>query len=263
MARLFIWPVVSREKSCLRKRRAVHPLSSSVSVVIPVFNEATTLPGLIERIGRSGACELIKEIVIVDDGSSDGSARVAEELELERRGGVPTVRSVVHPRNRGKGAAVRTGLGVATGAIILVQDADLEYDPAEYPALIAPFSDPAVQVVYGSRNLQRNPRSSWLFYWGGRLLSCITNVLYGSRITDEATGYKLVRTGLMRELDLRADGFDFCPELTGKLLKRGIKIHEVPISYHPRSRAEGKKIRSRDGWAAIWMLCRQRFGRKK
>jgi dolichol-phosphate mannosyltransferase len=255
------WPVVSPEKSCLRKSRVVHPLSSSISVIIPVFNEAITLPGLIERIGRSGACELIKEIIIVDDGSSDGSARVAEQMALQRR--LPLVRSVSHPRNCGKGAAVRTGLGVATGAIILVQDADLEYDPADYPALIAPLSDPEVQAVYGSRNLRRNPRSSWLFYWGGRLLSWITNVLYGSRITDEATGYKLVRTALMRDLDLRADGFDFCPELTGKLLSRGITIREVPISYRPRSRAQGKKIRSTDGWAAIWVLCRQRFGRKK
>src|SRR5690606_32257771 len=125
---------------------------------------------------------------------------------------------------------------------------------------LAPLASPAVQAVYGSRNLHGgNPRSSFSFYWGGRLLSWAANVLFGTRLTDESTGYKVVRIGLMRQLDLRADGFDFCAELTGKLLRRGVIIHEVPISYRPRSFAEGKKIRWRDGATALRVLARERF----
>jgi Flp pilus assembly protein TadD len=166
---------------------------------------------------------------------------------------------VRHPVSRGKGAAIRSGLALVSGDVVLVQDADLEYDPADYSALLAPFDDPVVAAVYGSRNRRANPRSSFSFYWGGRLLSAITNLLYSSRITDESTGYKLVRTDLIRSLDLRTDGFDFCAELTGKLLRRGVTIHEVPISYRPRSFAEGKKIRFSDGLIAIRMLTTVRF----
>ncbi|MGC9334669.1 MAG: hypothetical protein ACP5JJ_11005, partial [Anaerolineae bacterium] len=128
-----------------------------------------------------------------------------------------------------------------------------------YPKLLASFEDPAVQVVYGSRNLRDNPRSSWSFYWGGRLVSWVTNVLYGSALTDEATGYKLLRTDLLRSLNLQDDGFEFCPEVTGKVLRRGIEIHEVPISYQPRSADEGKKIGWSDGLRAIWTLLKHRF----
>ena len=144
---------------------------------------------------------------------------------------------------------------------MLVQDADLEYDPAEYPALLAPFDDSGVAAVYGSRNLRPNPRSSLSFYWGGRFLSWVANRLYGAHLTDESTGYKVVRTSLLREIGLEARGFEFCPELTGKLLRRGIAIHEVPVSYQPRSWQEGKKIRWTDGLRAIGTLVRCRFGR--
>ncbi|MCB0177652.1 MAG: glycosyltransferase family 2 protein [Anaerolineae bacterium] len=159
----------------------------------------------------------------------------------------------------GKGAAVKAGLQKATGNIVLIQDADLEYDPADYPMLLSPFADPAVEVVYGSRNLQRNPKSSLAFYWGGRLLSWITNWLYGSRITDEATGYKVIKTELLRDIGVETDGFEFCPEVTAKLLQRGVTIYEVPISYQPRTRQEGKKIQWRDGAIAIWTLVKYRF----
>ena len=140
-----------------------------------------------------------------------------------------------------------------------MQDAGLEYDPADYAALLAPFADPSIAVVYGSRNLRRNPRSSWSFYWGGRLLSWIANWLFGSHITDEATGYKVIKTGLLRELGLETDGFEFCPEVTAKLLQRRVAIKEVPISYNPRSWDEGKKIQWADGLVAIWTLVRYRF----
>jgi hypothetical protein len=135
----------------------------------------------------------------------------------------------------------------------------LEYDPADYPQLLAPFADSSTEVVYGSRNLQGNPRSTATFYWGGRLLSWITNWLYGSRITDEATGYKVIKTELLREIGLETDGFEFCPEVTAKLLRQGVLIQEVPISYHPRSWEEGKKIQWHDGAIAIWTLIRYRF----
>jgi glycosyltransferase involved in cell wall biosynthesis len=175
----------------------------------------------------------------------------------------PMVRVLRHTQNRGKGAAIRTGLAMVTGDLVLVQDADLEYDPAEYPVLLAPFSDPTVQAVYGSRNLRRNPRSNFAFYWGGRFLSGVANRLFGSHISDEATGYKVVRTSLLRALNLQSEGFEFCAEVTAKLLRRGVRICEVPISYRPRSRAEGKKIRWHDGIVAVWTLVRYRFSRAR
>ncbi len=228
--------------------------NQKLSVIIPVYNEAATLA---EIIGRVRATGLASQIVVVDDGSSDQSSLILEKL---RNGSQPALQIIRHERNRGKGAAIRTGLAQVTGDLVLVQDADLEYDPADYPALLAPFDNPQVAVVYGSRNLRRNPRSSWSFYWGGRLLSWITNWLYGSRITDEATGYKVIKTDLLRAMNLETDGFEFCPEVTGKLLQQGIPIHEVPISYHPRSWDEGKKIQWVDGLVAIWTLVKYRFG---
>jgi glycosyltransferase involved in cell wall biosynthesis len=227
-----------------------------VSVIVPVYNEADTVVQAIERVLTVELEGFEREIIVVDDGSTDGTYEVLERMD----GQWPDlVRVEHHEENRGKGAAIRTALAHVTGEIVITQDADLEYDPKEYPKLLASFEDPAVQVVYGSRNLRDNPRSSWSFYWGGRLVSWITNLLYGSVLTDEATGYKLLRTDLLRSLDLQADGFEFCPEVTGKVLKRGIKIHEVPISYQPRSADEGKKIGWRDGLQAIWTLLKYRF----
>lgn len=224
-----------------------------LSVIIPVYNEEATLEEIITRVRSTG---LVHEIIIVDDGSTDESLAVLSRLQ---NGASPPLRILCHRRNRGKGAAMRTGLAAATSELVLVQDADLEYDPADYPALLAPFADPAVEVVYGSRNLRRNPKSSLAFYWGGRLLSWITNWLYGSRITDEATGYKVIKTELLRDIGVETDGFEFCPEVTAKLLQRGVTIHEVPISYQPRTRQEGKKIQWRDGVIAIWTLVKYRF----
>src|SRR5262245_31937014 len=159
-----------------------------LSVIIPVYNEEATLEELIQRVRATG---LAHEIVVVDDGSTDCSPVILERLKCR---GKPHLVVLRHPQNRGKGAAMRTGLAAVKGELVLIQDADLEYDPTDYPQLLAPFADAATEVVYGSRNLQRNPRSTSTFYWGGRLLSWITNWLYGSRITDEATGYKVIKT---------------------------------------------------------------------
>jgi glycosyltransferase involved in cell wall biosynthesis len=224
-----------------------------LSVIIPVYNEESTLEEIIARVRATG---LAYEIIVVDDCSVDNSPAILTRLQ---HNGQPSLRLLRHERNRGKGAAIRTGLALVTGHLVLVQDADLEYDPADYPALLAPFANPSVRVVYGSRNLQHNPRSTQAFYWGGRLLSWITNWLYGSRITDEATGYKVIQTDLLRSIGLETDGFEFCPEVTAKLLQRGVPIQEVPISYYPRTWAEGKKIQWYDGLTAIWTLTKYRF----
>lgn len=224
-----------------------------LSVIIPVYNEAATLEEIIRRVR---ATELVHQIVVVDDGSSDHSASILARLKND---GEPSLTILSHEHNKGKGAAMRTGLSAVTGDLVLVQDADLEYDPADYPALLAPFENPDTEVVYGSRNLKRNPKSTFAFYWGGRILSWITNLLYGTRITDEATGYKVIKTELLRDIGLETDGFEFCPEVTAKLLTRGVPIHEVPINYQPRSWSEGKKIQWYDGAIAIWTLLKYRF----
>lgn len=230
-------------------------MAPRLSVILPLYNEARTIAEIIGRVRRGG---LAHEIIAVDDASTDASPKLL--IELQQQPGTP-LRILRHPANRGKGGAIRTGLAAVTGDVVLIQDADLEYDPADYPVLLAPFSDSAVRVVFGSRNLRRNPRSSQLFYWGGRFLSAAANVLYGTRLTDIATGYKVFRTNLLRELPLDTDGFEFCPEVTAALLRRQVPILEVPISYAPRSRAEGKKIRVRDGGIALWTLVRLRFRR--
>lgn len=225
-----------------------------LSVVIPVYNEAATLAEIIARVRATG---LVDEIIVVDDASSDDSPTILSRLAPDPQLPLTILR---HEQNRGKGAGVRTGLAAVSGDFVLVQDADLEYNPADYPALLAPFKDdPTLEVVYGSRNLHYNPRSSKTFYWGGVLLSWITNLLYGSHITDEATGYKIIKTELLRDMKLETDGFEFCPEVTAKLLRQGIRIHEVPISYSPRSWEEGKKIQWYDGLIAIWTLIKYRL----
>jgi len=229
-----------------------------LSILVPVYNEADTLRRLVERVLAVELEGVEREIILVNDGSTDRSRDVLEGIRAQWP---ELVKVYHHERNRGKGAAVRTALEHVTGDVVITQDADLEYDPEEYPVLLALFEDPSVQVVYGSRNLRNNPRSSWSFYWGGRLVSWVANLLYGSDLTDEATGYKLFRTDLLHSLDLQSDGFEFCPEVTSKLLMRDVEIHEVPISYQPRGVDEGKKISWRDGLIAIWTLVKHRFAR--
>ncbi|MFH1689357.1 MAG: glycosyltransferase family 2 protein [Candidatus Eisenbacteria bacterium] len=224
----------------------------TLSIVVPIYNEQSHLEELLLQVLAS---PLHPEIVAVDDGSSDRTPEI-----LERYREHPAVRVVTHEQNRGKGAAVRTGIEHVTGDIVLIQDADLEYDPNDYDAVVAPFSDPDVQVVYGSRRLlSSNPTGSWMFLMGGTSLTLITNLLYHTGITDEPTCYKAFRTELLRSLPLKCERFEFCPEVTALVARRGIRIHEVPIRYAPRSRRDGKKIGVWDWFEAVHTLLRYRF----
>lgn len=221
-----------------------------VSVIIPAFNEKDTIGEIIRRVLASPAD---KEVIVVDDGSTDGTGEILRKAPEE-------VEVITHQRNMGKGCAVRTGILRAEGDVIIIQDADLEYDPREYPRLLRPLERGEAEVVYGSRNAAGgNPRSSLIFYMGGVLLSRLTNLLYGSRLTDEATGYKVFRAEIIKNINLESKGFEFCPEVTGKLLRKGIRIMEVPISYSPRQQREGKKITWKDGIKAVACLLRWRF----
>ncbi len=228
-----------------------------ITVIIPARGEAKTIGELLRRV-QSQVRGLRAEIIVVDDGSQDETAALAG-----RRPGVTVIRQ--NP-GLGKGAAIRRGLEQARGEWVIIQDADLEYDPADYPALLAPLQSGQAEVVYGSRILgaaagRPSGVSSRRFYWGGRFLSWLTGLLYGAKITDVSTGYKLFRTRLLREIATTGPGFEFCAEVTAKLLRRGVHILEIPISYAPRSFAEGKKIRWPDGLRAIWTLLKFRWAR--
>jgi glycosyltransferase involved in cell wall biosynthesis len=221
-------------------------------VIIPCYNEQRTILTILERVQ---AVAITKEIIIVDDGSTDGTRELLAALVVD----LPGITVLFHEGNRGKGAAVATGLARAIGRVVIIQDADLEYDPEEYGAVIAPILAGEAEVVYGSRNLQPNHYSYRVFYWGGRLVTLATNLLYGSRLTDEATCYKAFARPVIQGLHLESTGFEFCPEVTAKVLRQGYAIREVPISYHARPREEGKKIRASDGLRAIWTLLKYRL----
>ncbi len=226
-----------------------------LSIIIPVYDEETTILEIIDRVHEAplpkGTSE--KEIIVVDDGSSDGTSA---RLEQTPKQGVVVLR---HDQNRGKGAAIRTGLAHATGDIILIQDADLEYDPRDYPALLQPIIEGRVKVAYGSRFL--GPRMA-MFFWhmlANKMLTLMTNILYDAILSDMETGYKAFRADVLKSIPLRSRRFDFEPEVTAKVLKRGHRIFEVPISYFGREYREGKKIGMRDGFVAVWTLLKYRF----
>ena len=231
------------------------PEFKKLSVIVPVLNERNTVAEILRRmraVELPGNIDL--EIIVVDDGSTDGSVDVLHQLNDS------TVRVVTHPTNRGKGAAVRTGFAHSTGDLILIQDADLEYDPEDWPKLLAPVLRGNAIVVYGSRFTGERRNMLFLHWVGNRFLSLVTNVLYNTTLSDMETCYKLIARSVLETLDLRADRFDIEPEITAKILRRHIRIYEVPISYAGREFDEGKKISWRDGFAALYMLLRCRVG---
>ena len=223
-----------------------------LSVIVPVFNERTTVVEIMRRM-RAVELPVDREFVIVDDGSSDGTQQVLSQL------GDSTVKIVKHPANRGKGAAIRTGLEHVTGDLVLIQDADLEYDPEDWPKLLAPVFRGRATVVYGSR-FTGERRNMLLLHWmGNRLLSLTTNLLYNTTLSDMETCYKLFDRRVLEGITIRSDRFDFEPEITAKVLRQGVRIYEVPISYTGREFDEGKKITWRDGFAALYALVKFRF----
>ena len=224
----------------------------TLSVIVPVFNERSTVAEIVRRM-RSVELPVEREIVIVDDGSGDGTADVLTQLRDS------TVRVLKHAQNRGKGAAIRTGLESATGDLVLVQDADLEYDPEDWPRLLAPVLKGRAYVVYGSRFTGERRNMLFLHWVGNRFLSLVTNILYNSTLSDMETCYKLFDRRVLDGMRLTADRFDFEPEFTAKILRRGIRIYEVPISYAGREPDEGKKITWHDGISALWTLVKYRF----
>lgn len=224
-----------------------------LSVVIPVFNEAATITDILAQVAATG---LAHEILVVDDGSTDGTRAILEKLAPAH----PNLRLMLQPRNMGKGAAVRAGIEAALGDLVLIQDADLEYDPREYPALLKPIEEGRAEVVYGSRFLGAARRTTMFWHMvANKLLTLMTNVLYNSILSDMETGYKVFRREVIQAIPLRCRRFDFEPEVTAKLLKRHIRIYEVPISFTPREYSEGKKIGMKDAFAAVWTLLKYRF----
>ena len=226
-----------------------------LSVLVPVFNERRTIKKVIDRVLAVDLGDLEREVILVDDGSTDGSREVLASLEDP-----PQVRVYYHDLNQGKGAAVRTAMFRATGDIMLVQDADLEYDPRDYHIVLQPILEGRADVVYGSRFMGA-PRKAMLFWHmvGNHFLTLLTNVLYDSIISDMETCYKAFRADVIHDVVLRAKKFELEPELTAKILKRGYRIYEVPISYDGREYTDGKKITWRDGPDAAWTLLRYRF----
>ncbi|MBI4578692.1 MAG: glycosyltransferase family 2 protein [Planctomycetes bacterium] len=229
-----------------------------LSVVIPVFNEARTLREIVARV-LSAPVNLPIELVLVDDGSTDGTLPIYDELVRQHAG--RDLRVLRHERNQGKGAALRTGFGAATGDIVLVQDADLEYDPADYPRLLAPILQGKADVVYGSRFVGGQAHRV-LLYWhmvGNKLLTTLSNALTNLNLTDMETCYKVFRAEVVKSITIRSDRFDFEPEMTAKVARGGWRVYEVGISYAGRDYAEGKKITWVDGLKAIAAIVRYRF----
>jgi len=235
---------------------------TKVTVVIPVYNEALAISELLRRVCKAPMpdwCE--REVIVVDDGSTDHTLETIREFIEEHPQWADMVRIHETLINHGKGAALRAGFKIAEGELVLVQDGDLEYSPDDYPRLLEPFRDPEVHVVYGSRFFSGPPKGMRLPNLAANLiLTQLTRTLYGQHITDEATGYKVFRRSVLDRFELSCRRFEFCPEFTGHVLNAGLKIHEVPISYDPRGILEGKKIKPSDGFVAVYWLLKVRFG---
>ncbi len=227
---------------------------NKVSIIIPVYNEINTLDIILEKVENASFCGLEKEIILIDDMSTDGTREHLKELEEKYK-------VFYHDFNQGKGAAIRTGMSHITGDIMVIQDADLEYDPVDYEELIKLIIDNKADVVYGSRLTGAKPSRSFMFthLLGNKLLTLTTNVLYGATLTDMETCYKAFRTSFLKGIQIKSDRFDFEPEITAKVLKRKARLYELPISYYGREYSEGKKITWKDGIHAIIALIRFRF----
>jgi glycosyltransferase involved in cell wall biosynthesis len=224
-----------------------------LSIIIPVFNERKTIQEILRRVRAVDLGEIQKEIIVLDDGSSDGTSDI---LKLEEDS---TTRVLRHKENRGKGAAIRTALESVTGDFVVVQDADLEYDPDDFRVMLAPILKKKAEVVFGSRFTGEHRDMLFWHMLGNKFLSFVTNVLYNTTLSDMETCYKMFWRPVLDGVQIRSDRFDFEPEVTAKVLKRGIRIYEVPISYAGREYSEGKKIRWTDGFVALWTLFKYRF----
>ena len=236
-----------------------------LSIIIPAYNESGTIKELLRRVKAVNLHGIKKEIIVIDDGSTDDTVNIVGKI-----GGVKLIK---HAKNQGKGAAIRTGIKYATGDIIIIQDADLEYNPYDYYKLIKPIIENKTKVVYGSRFLSKaeytkrhkkfvkgkHIKAYSAFYYGGRFLTFLANLLYNAKITDEATCYKVFKADVLKNLNLKCNRFEFCPEVTAKVRKKGYKIMEIPTSYKPRTMEEGKKINWKDGIEAVWTLIKYGF----
>jgi glycosyltransferase involved in cell wall biosynthesis len=222
-----------------------------LSVIMPVYNEERTIQEIVRRVL---SVPLEKELVIVDDGSRDRTPEI-----LKGYAGRPEITVLMHERNQGKGAAIRTAIRAATGDMIVIQDADLEYDPADYPALVKPIVEGSADVVYGSRFLGLHRAFLFYHYLGNKFLTFCTNFLYNTMLTDMETCYKVFRAEVLKGITIKSDRFNFEPEITAKVFKKKLRVYELPISYYGRGYHEGKKVSWRDAFPALWALIKYRF----
>lgn len=227
-----------------------------LSIVVPVYNEEKTVALILKKIFEVDFGKTDLEVIVVNDGSKDKTLEILEKLKKKY-----SIKLVTYKDNRGKSSALREGFKHVTGDVVTVQDGDLEYSPRDFNKMLKKMLEDDVFVVYGSRRLDKtNVQYSGLsFFMGGLILTYMVNILYGSNITDEPTCYKMFESKLLRSIKLESKRFEFCPEVTAKVLKRGVKIYEVPISYHPRNVVEGKKIKLKDFFEAVWVLIKYRF----
>jgi len=227
----------------------------TLCIVIPVYNEEKTIAEIIERVMNVTIEGINKKIVIVDDKSTDSTRDILGKISAK----YPDIKVILKDKNEGKGAALKTGFAAAEGDYIIIQDADLEYDPEDYKVMVDSFRHSEVDVVYGSRFMGKHRAFLFLNYVANKILNLVTNILYNTTLTDMETCYKMFKAHLIKEIEIKSKGFEIEPEITAKMLKKNAKIYEVPISFYGRSYDEGKKIKAIDGFKAIWALIKYRF----